>query len=135
MARSIPLKRLIVPALLPLFFSVGDGLSQEVPRAVTVAITDGASDRCDQAYDPPVIEVAVGTTVVWENRDNVTHTIVSGRTEDPCNPTELPIFERELDSGGIFQKGRFEHTFMRPGVYPYLCHLPSHRMSGKIIIK
>ena len=47
---------------------------------VEVSITEGAfaPDHADHAYDPPLVEITVGTTIRWTNHDTVAHTVTSG---------------------------------------------------------
>ena len=101
----------------------------------TIQITENASLCCDTAFDPPVFTIQVGTTVVWENRDKVTHTVVSAKGDDPCFPVALNYKNRAIDGGQIFQGGAYRFTFDQPGTYDYMCHLPMHQMRGRIIVK
>lgn len=101
---------------------------------VTIRILPESALRCNEAFDPAVIRIKAGTTVVWINEDRETHTIVSSDESDPCNPPELPPEDRKIDAGQISYRQRFEMTFTEPGEYPYTCHLPFHRMTGKIVV-
>ena len=101
----------------------------------TIQITENASLLCDAAFDPPVITIQVGTTVVWENRDNVTHTVVSATGDNPCSPIAMNYKNRVIDAGQIFQGASYQLTFDQPGTYDYMCHLPMHQMRGRIIVK
>lgn len=71
-------------------------------------------------FDPETLEVAVGSTVIWVNADDVPHTVRS--TED--------LFRSEaLDTDAVF-----EHRFWKPGTYEYYCGLHRH-MAGRIVVK
>ena len=105
------------------------------PEVVTISIVENASVLCDKGYDPPVVTIPVGTTIVWTNNDLVTHTLVSAEGEYSCQLTPLPFESRVIDGGQIFQGMSYQQTFNRPGVYPFMCHLPMHRMQGKIIVE
>ena len=73
------------------------------------------------AYNPATITVPKGTTVVWTQKDSVSHsvTIASGSG---------------FDSGLLSQGQTFSHTFNEAGTFDYGCSIhPS--MSGKIIVK
>ena len=78
---------------------VGEGRATDGFSVVVVSIVRNAAGLCDKAFDPPVIKISSGTTVVWANKDIVTHTLVSAEGEDPCGPTLLPIGERAIDGG------------------------------------
>ncbi|SRR5260221_879210 len=65
------------------------------------------------------IEVAVGTTVTWTNRDDVPHTVVS--------TTKL------FKSAPLDTNETFSYTFKEPGTFEYFCSVHA-RMTGKIIV-
>jgi plastocyanin len=66
------------------------------------------------------IEVALGTTVKWTNRDDVPHTVTSS----------TKVFKSQaLDTGEVFS-----YTFTEAGTFEYYCSLHPH-MTGKIIVK
>ena len=66
------------------------------------------------------IEVAVGTTVTWTNRDDVPHTVTSS--------TKL-FKSPALDTGEAFS-----YTFKEAGTFEYYCSMHP-RMTGKIVVK
>lgn len=104
------------------------------PSVVVINIVMDAETRCDKAYDPPVVTAKVGTTVEWINKDYETHTLISSTGGDPCKPKEAPPGDRVIDVGQLPPRGEYKKTFEKPGVYRYMCHLPFHRMSGKIVV-
>jgi plastocyanin len=57
------------------------------------------------AFSPQELTVAPGTTVTWTNQDEAPHTVTGG----------------ELASPGMDTGDRYEHAFVRPGDYPYVC--------------
>jgi len=90
----------------------------EAPKEPTkVMIPDGAAIPEDGQifYDPEVINISVGTTVIWENVDNTMHTATSG------NPTGGvdDIFDSDILSAGDM----YEFTFADAGNYDYYCIL------------
>jgi plastocyanin len=122
-----------------LFFSLillpqTEGGAEDRPGSVVISIVENAAGLCDKAFSPPEVTVPVGATVVWVNKDIVTHTLVSGSGEDPCSLTPLPVEDRMIEAGQILQGKSYQMTFDAPGVYPYTCHLPTHRMRGKVIV-
>src|ERR1051326_1458056 len=68
-------------------------------------------------FDPPHLTVQVGTTVTWENRDDIPHTVVASAKQ---------FRSQVLDTGE-----RFSFTFTAPGTYQYFCSLHPH-MTGTI---
>ena len=78
-----------------------------------------SSDIVDFAFEP-VVEVPVGTTVTWVNRDQAPHNVI--------------------DSGGAFASRvfnydeRFSHRFDAPGRFQYYCSLHAN-MVGYIDVR
>lgn len=72
-------------------------------------------------FDPPAIQVKVGTTVTWHNSDNFTHDVHLLGTinwhSDPLKPGDS-----------------VSYTFTRPGEYAYVCDFHSQDMKGKVIV-
>lgn len=64
------------------------------------------------AFADSVIEVEVGTTVTWTNRDSVRYSITHGVPAEPG---------AEFDSGLLAEGERFAQTFTSPGAYHYFC--------------
>ena len=87
---------------------------EEPKEDVKVVIPQGAGTQKEgQTYfDPAVTKVSVGTTVVWENTDNVAHTVTSGNSQGP-NGT--------FDSNMINAGDSFKFTFNSPGKEDYFC--------------
>ena len=72
-------------------------------------------------FNPPSLTVAPETRVIWVNRDDIPHTVVSA--DDPHVMRSQP-----LDTGD-----QFAFVFHRPGTYRYFCSIHPH-MQGKIIV-
>lgn len=71
-------------------------------------------------FTPNMMEVSVGTTVVWTNDDDIPHAVAA---------TERQFKSHALDTGDSFS-----YTFSQPGTYEYFCSLHPH-MTGKIVVK
>ena len=72
-------------------------------------------------FTPAVLTVARGTTVVWTNRDDMPHTVVSD--------ARPPVFRSHaLDTGDTFAA-----VFDQPGRWGYFCALHAH-MQGTIVV-
>ncbi|MGA7816213.1 cupredoxin domain-containing protein [Caballeronia sp.] len=74
------------------------------------------------AFNPPKLSIKAGTTVRWENHDDMPHLVTSDTT-----PREFA--SRPLDSGDSFSQ-----TFAKPGTYRYFCSMHP-RMTGVVIVK
>lgn len=64
------------------------------------------------SFNPKVLEVPVGTTVVWTNGDAIEHSVTGGV---PGNPTGA------FDSGFFTEGQTWSHTFTEPGDFSYFC--------------
>lgn len=80
-----------------------------------VSIVKGAGIQSDgQLYfDPAVIQIKSGTTVVWQNNDETIHTVTAGNLEKGATG--------EFDSGMISAGENYEYTFTTPGKTDYFC--------------
>jgi len=85
----------------------------EHPSRVSVSIEN-------YAFDPDPETVSPGTTVVWTNRDEVAHTVVSSN--------------RLFSSPELEPNGSFAFAFKKAGTYAYFCTLHPE-MKGKVIVK
>jgi plastocyanin len=96
-------------------------LGQEVKQsAPTVIIIPGASEPITKSpFFPSSLNLPIGSTVNWINKDQVTHTVTS--------------FTLTFDSGLLSPNQSFVHTFFNPGYYNYYCTLHPY-MSGAITI-
>lgn len=84
------------------------------------------------AFSPDTIIVTEGTTVVWINKDGVTHTSTSGTVSSTtCNS------DGTWNTGNLSQGQTGSHNFGTgsQGTYPYYCipHCPS--MVGAVIVQ
>ena len=66
------------------------------------------------------IEVTVGTTVEWTNRDPLAHTVTA--------------VDRSFDSGLIQPGKTFRHTFTKAGTFNFFC-IPHSFMRGRVVVK
>jgi plastocyanin len=72
------------------------------------------------SFGPQTLTVSVGTTVVWTNRDDIPHTVVS---------TEGVFKSKVRDTDE-----KFSFTFNTAGTYPYFCSVHP-KMTGKIVVQ
>jgi plastocyanin len=88
----------------------------EAPKPpITVTMPNGAGVPADDQiyYDPEVLTVEVGTTVVWDNVDTTFHSVTAGTP--PADMTG--VFDSEMMGAG----DKFEYTFTEAGTFDYFC--------------
>ena len=70
-------------------------------------------------FRPDAISVPIGTKIVWENSDDIPHSVVetTGKFRSPALDTE----------------DKFSFTFDKAGSYEYFCGLHPH-MKGKVVV-
>jgi plastocyanin len=73
-------------------------------------------------FTPALLTVPRGTRVIWTNRDDMPHTVVSDATP--------PAFR----SHGIDTDETFDVMFDRPGRWGYFCAMHAH-MRGAVIVQ
>jgi len=78
------------------------------------------------AFNPASRSIAVGTTITWTNKDNVTHTVTSGAPGSPSGA---------FDSGNMGNGATFTHTFSSAGAFPYYCRIHGAAMTGMITVQ
>lgn len=72
------------------------------------------------SFGPGTLTVPAGTTVIWINRDDIPHTVVS---------TENVFKSKVLDTDE-----KFSFTFGKAGSYPYFCSIHP-KMTGKVVVQ
>ena len=72
------------------------------------------------SFGPGTLTVAVGSTVVWTNHDDIPHTVVS---------TEGVFKSKVLDTDE-----KFSYTFTKAGTFPYFCSIHP-KMTGKVVVQ
>ena len=102
--------------------------------AVAATMVPGASTLVgaagSKAFSPNPINVKVGGTVTWTNKDTQAHTVVSGTGSS--DPNKGKVFDSGLTT--LIQPGKtFSHTFTTAGTIPYFCEIHP-TMVGTIIV-
>lgn len=103
-------------------------LSAVVPVALLIALLAPASALAKEVvisiaarkFQPAVVEVSVGDTVVWENEDDRDHTVTAD--------------DEGFDSGKLRNGKRFSHRFNEAGEFTYHCEYHP-RMKGKVVVR
>jgi plastocyanin len=73
----------------------------------------------NSTFSPSSAAVAPGGTVCWTNRDAFQHTVTSPGA---------------FDSGFLNQNESFRQTFPTAGTFLYACSVPTHTMSGQVVV-
>jgi plastocyanin len=71
------------------------------------------------AYKPATLNIQVGTTVIWYNKDSVPHTVTAR--------------DKSFDSGSLSRDGSFSFTFKQKGTFEYYCTIHPY-MEGKVVV-
>ena len=74
------------------------------------------------AFQPATLTVTPGTRVMWVNRDEEPHTVMSA---DKATP---------FKSSALDTNDQFAFVFTQPGTYKYFCTIHSH-MVGTIVVQ
>ena len=98
-------------ALLALLSLAPAALAQ--PSAVTVHIKNFK-------YNPSVITIHAGQRVTFINDDDEAHTVSAD--------------DHSFDSAGMDTKDTWQHTFSKPGKYPYFCELHPYMKATVIVL-
>jgi plastocyanin len=94
----------------------GDGGSAEAPVK-----TNRVDLPKSYRFDPPVIQVATGTTVTWINNDDFPHNVHLLAGDEVTKP--LPV------------GGRATLTFQNAGEFRYECSLHPQQMQGRVVVE
>lgn len=96
-----------------------------------VSILPGAATLADKAFAPDPINVKVGGTVTWNDKDaTASHTVTSGTGYN--DPNKGKEFDSGLSTLLTFGK-TFSHTFTTVGETPYYCQIHP-TMVGKVVV-
>ena len=97
---------------------------------VAADIVQGASSLTTEAFSPYPININVGDTVTWTNRDAQPHTVTSGTPAGgpDGNFDSSPGFTTLINA-----QGTFSHTFEEAGEFPYYCALHPNQI-GTVIV-
>ena len=89
-----------------------------LPAAANAA--DAAVKIDNFTFGPQRLVVKAGTTVTWENVDDIPHTVVA---------TDRSFRSKALDTND-----KFSFTFTTPGTFEYFCSLHPH-MKASIVVE
>jgi plastocyanin len=94
-----------------------------------VSIVQGAATLAGKAFSPGLINVKVGSSVTWTDKDTTaSHTVTSGTGY--ADPNKGKEFDSGISTLLTFGK-TFSHTFNSAGDIPYFCQIHP-TMVGKV---
>jgi plastocyanin len=118
------MKTTILVGMTLLLVLLSAGCTQQAQNQGTNQTDIGAGTTVSMknfAFDPAELKIKAGDTVVWTNKDTVSHNLVSDSGAEIISPT--------ISTGGTYS-----HTFNTPGEYAYHCEIHTG-MNGKIIVQ
>lgn len=71
------------------------------------------------AFKPAEINVPVGSTITWYNKDSAAHTVTAR--------------DKSFDSGKLSRNDTFSYTFKQSGTFEYYCTIHPF-MEGKVVV-
>ncbi len=99
-------------AILPLSFVAGNAVSYAAPGGGAAEGEKAQVSIKLFSFNPGVLEIPAGTTVVWTNGDAIEHSVTNGVPGKPAGA---------FDSGFFTEGQTWSFTFNEPGEYPYFC--------------
>jgi plastocyanin len=87
--------------------------------AASAVPTEFRASIAEFAFKPDTMMVPVGTTVTWENNDDIPHTVVS--------------LDHTFRSPALDTDDKFSFTFNKAGTFEYFCSLHPN-MTAKIVV-
>jgi plastocyanin len=116
--RSRLVRRVVIVTVMAMKWFLVPACAEEAravptPKEIVVTIDNFS-------FNPPEVTITPGTTVTWENRDDIPHTVVE---------TGKSFRSHALDTGD-----RFSFTFAGAGDFAYFCSLHPH-MTGIVKVQ
>ncbi len=115
------MKKLLLLALLILGALTASGCAAKTAQGQAPVETNQVNMPPSYYFDPPTIQVKVGATVTWTNKDNFTHDV---HLLGGINWMSQPLHPGESTS----------YTFTKAGDFPYVCDFHSQNMKGVVIV-
>ncbi len=97
------------------------GCAAQSANAQSPVLTNQVNMPPSYLFDPAVIQVKVGTTVTWTNKDNFTHDV---HLLGDINWLSKPLRPGESAS----------YTFTKAETVPYVCDFHAQVMKGQVIV-
>ena len=114
------MQRKFVRAALAAAILLFSGVAFAVAAQTGSAASDTSVSIDNYAFKAPTVTIAVGTAVVWTNKDDDPHTVTAD--------------DGSFDSKGLGQGDTYKHVFTKAGTYPYHCSAHPY-MKGTVIVQ
>ncbi len=115
------MRKFFLLTVLILAVLLATGCASRTVNAQSAVQTNQVTMPPSYRFDPQVIQVKVGETVTWTNKDNFTHDVhlMGGLdwSSQPLSPGQSTSY-----------------TFTKAGTYPYTCDFHSQDMKGEVIV-
>jgi plastocyanin len=108
--------------VLTLLAGLGLGVWADGPKAVSAPAPEAKTqvEINNFSFSPSTLTVPVGTQVIWINKDETTHNVVSS--------------DKTIRSAALDTDGKFTFTFTKAGTYSYICTIHP-RMKGTVVVQ
>jgi len=102
--------------------TLGASVASPIRGTAQKANGSGPEVKIDNfTFTPNALNVSVGTTVQWVNRDDIPHTVVSD--------DKTTFKSKALDTDD-----NYSYTFTKAGTYNYFCSIHP-KMTGKVVVQ
>ncbi len=115
------MQKLLFFTALALVLLLLPGCASQSAQAQAPVQTNQVTMPPSYRFDPATIQVKVGDTVTWTNKDNFTHDV---HILGDINWVSKPLRPGESAT----------YTFTKAGTFPYTCDFHSHDMKGEVIV-
>lgn len=112
-------KKFIISALLLImFFSLARLAFHDKVSAAPQTTAEVSIDNF--SFSPTTLKVKPGTQIIWTNRDDIPHTVVSD--------------DHKFKSRALDTDEKFTFTAAQPGIYSYFCSIHP-KMTAKVVVE
>ncbi|MCC5951093.1 MAG: cupredoxin domain-containing protein [Acidimicrobiia bacterium] len=126
-ARTVAVSSIACLALLAMGCSGDDSTSSDDDGGSDAAAATVTVDALDNLFRPEVVEVPVGTEILWINQGRQDHDVVPVDDDEDWGVALADFTPGE----------EYRHTFTEPGEYRYYCTIhatPDRGMIGTIVV-
>ena len=118
-----------IVALAALACGVGGPDPTPVPTPTLVPLPPGAVvlETDIENFIHQNLEIEVGTTIIWTNKDSGFHTVTH-------TPTKIGEELEWVSSGNMDPDSTFRHTFDKAGKFQFICRIHASTMKGSVTV-
>ena len=108
--RRAPLVAMLLCVMIVMLMPLGALAAEDIKNTIMID---------NFTFSPAALNVAVGTTVTWINRDDIPHSVVA---------KDKTFRSKAMDTDDVYS-----FTFTSAGSFDYFCGLHPH-MTGKVVV-